>query len=30
LTLDVYGNLVTRAEDDVALFDKMESDLMAA
>jgi integrase len=30
MTLDVYGHLFTKAEDDVALFDKMESDLMAA
>ena len=30
MTLDVYGHLFTRAEDDIALIDKMESDLMAA
>ncbi len=30
MTLDVYGHLFTKAEDDVALFDKMEQDLMAA
>jgi integrase len=30
MTLDVYGHLFTKAEDDVVLFDKMESDLMAA
>jgi len=30
MTMDVYGHLFTKAEDDVALFDKMEPDLMAA
>jgi integrase len=30
MTMDVYGHLFTKAEDDVALFDKMEQDLMAA
>lgn len=30
MTLDVYGHLFTRTKDDVALFDKLESDLMAA
>ena len=31
MTLDVYGHLFTRAEDDVALFDRFrQSDLMAA
>lgn len=30
MTMDVYGHLFTRAEDDVELFDKMEQDLMAA
>ena len=30
MTMDVYGHLFTRAEDDVELFGKMEEDLMAA
>ncbi len=30
MTMDVYGHLFTRAEDDVGLFEKLESDLMAA
>jgi integrase len=30
MTMDVYGHLFTRAEDDVELFEKLESDLMAA
>lgn len=30
VTLDTYGHLITKAEDDVELFDKMEQDLMAA
>jgi len=30
MTMDVYGHLFTRAEDDVELFEKMEQDLMAA
>ena len=30
MTMDVYGHLSTRAEDDVELFEKMEQDLMAA
>ena len=30
MTMDVYGHLFTSAEDDVALFEKMEQDLMAA
>lgn len=30
MTMDVYGHLFTRAEDDVELFEKMEQDLVAA
>jgi integrase len=30
MTFDVYGHLFTRAEDDLALFDKLEEDLLAA
>ena len=30
MTMDVYGHLFTMAEDDVALFDNVEQDLMAA
>jgi len=29
-TMVVYGHPFTRAEDDVVLFEKLESDLMAA
>jgi hypothetical protein len=30
MTMDVYGHLFTKAEDDLALFEKLEQDLMAA
>jgi len=30
MTYDVYGHLFTKAEDDLALFEKMESDLFTA
>lgn len=30
MTFDVYGHLFNRAKDDLALFDKLEKDLMAA
>ena len=30
MTIDVYGHLFTKAEDDVELFGKMEEELMAA
>ena len=30
MTFDVYGHLFTRAEDDVDLFEKMQTDLLAA
>jgi len=30
MTMDVYGHLFENAEEDVSMFEKLESDLMAA